>query len=557
MLRLVLSVVVLAWAGVASAQTAALLIGIEDYARVSDVRRGDEVADAADALDRAGVRVVARRDADLGEMTQALAEFGQMADASDRLLVVLGGRFLHTATETYYLPVDGDTGPLATLAATALPLSTVTAWLAGKPGNSVLILGTDDLDTGYGGFVSAGLGDLDIPQGVTLLTGDPRTAARFVEDRLARPGTDLVAEARRSGLTVAGFAPDGYVFVDRVAPPVAATQAQPPVADDTAVRLRDIRAWREADSENTIEAYRGYVQAYPDGQFRRMAENRIEALTDTPELQAERGEQVLDLTRDQRREIQRDLSLLDYNTRGIDGIFGRGTRTAIVDWQKAQGFGETGFLTADQITRLDAQAERRAAELEAEAERRRAQQLAQDRAFWDETGALGDETGLRAYLGRYPDGEYSETAQEQLATIELQKRRDTDARDRQLWDEATQQNSLQAYRDYLQLAPGGAFRDEAETRIATFEAEARNSQANSSAARAEQALNLSPRTRQVIDSRLEALGLRPGAVDGVFDDDTRRAFRRYQSSRNLEETGYLSEAVVVQLLADSVRQIFR
>lgn len=557
MLRLVIFVVAFAWASSASAQTAALLLGIEDYDRVSDVRRGDEIPDASDALDRAGVRVVARRDADLDDMSQALAEFGQMADASDRLLVVLGGRFLHTATETYFLPTDGDTGPLASLAATSLPLSTVTAWLAGKPGHAVLILATDDLDTAYGGFVSAGPGTLDIPQGVTVLLGDPRTVARFVEDRLVRPGADLVAEARRNGLSVEGFAPSGYAFVERAVPPVSAAPAQPPASEDTAQRLRDIRAWREADSENTLDAYRGYVRAYPDGQFRRMAENRIQALTDTPELRTERAEQALDLTRDQRREIQRDLSLLDYNTRGIDGIFGRGTRTAIAAWQTAQGFDGTGFLTADQIARLDGQAERRAAELEAEAERRRAQLLAQDRAFWDETGALGDETGLRAYLGRYPDGEFSEEARELLSAIELQKRRETDARDRQLWDEATQQNNLQAYRDYLQLAPGGAFRDEAQTRIAALEANARNSQANSAAARTEDALSLSPRTRQVIESRLDALGLRPGPVDGVFDDDTRRAIRRYQSARNLDETGYLSEAVVVQLLADSVRQIFR
>ena len=226
-------------------------------------------------------------------------------------------------------------------------------------------------------------------------------------------------------------------------------------------------------------------------------------------------------------------------------------------WQKAQGFEETGFLTRDQITRLDAQAERRATELEAEAERRRVEQLAADRAFWDETGAFDDEAGLRAYLGRYPDGEYSEIAQERLAEIERQKRRDTDARDRQLWDEATQVNTERAYRDYLELAPRGAFRDEAETRIARIRAEESNAQANSAAARAEQAMNLSPRTRQVIEDRLDKLGLRPGPVDGTFDNDTRRAIRRYQASRNLEESGYLNEAVVVQLLADSVRQIFR
>jgi peptidoglycan hydrolase-like protein with peptidoglycan-binding domain len=53
------------------------------------------------------------------------------------------------------------------------------------------------------------------------------------------------------------------------------------------------------------------------------------------------------------------------------------------------------------------------------------------------------------------------------------------------------------------------------------------------------------------------LGLKPGKVDGTFDDDTRRAIRRYQSARNLDETGYLNEAFVVQILADSVRSIFR
>ena len=81
--------------------------------------------------------------------------------------------------------------------------------------------------------------------------------------------------------------------------------------------------------------------------------------------------------------------------------------------------------------------------------------------------------------------------------------------------------------------------------------------ANSAAAREEQALNLSPTTARVIEGRLDALGLNPGRVDGVFDNDTRRAIRRYQQSRNLPETGYLNENVVVQLLADSVRSIFR
>ena len=52
--------------------------------------------------------------------------------------------------------------------------------------------------------------------------------------------------------------------------------------------------------------------------------------------------------------------------------------------------------------------------------------------------------------------------------------------------------------------------------------------------------------------RLEALGLKPGAVDGQFDDRTRRAIRRYQDARQLQVTGYLDQATVVRLLADSL-----
>src|SRR3712207_8103896 len=56
------------------------------------------------------------------------------------------------------------------------------------------------------------------------------------------------------------------------------------------------------------------------------------------------------------------------------------------------------YLNREQIERLSGQAARRAQQLEAEAERQ--QQAAQraDRAYWEETGARGDEAGLRAYL---------------------------------------------------------------------------------------------------------------------------------------------------------------
>ena len=536
----------------AMAETTALLIANEDYDSVSDVRRGDEPADAVRALETAGAQVFASEEVEGAELRQALTRFSARALESDRLLVVLSGRFVHSMTETYFLPTDIRPQPLASLSTTALPLSTVMAYLAEAPGSAVLVLATDETSGDFGPLLQIGLGALQIPQGVTVVSGEPRPAARFVNRTLASAGADILEGARRNQLTVAGYAPRDRAFLEEV----AETEPDRAPVEDSAARIRqDIQAWRRADSIGTADAYRDYIDANPQGQFVRMAENRIAALEDTPEARAERAEQALDLNREQRREIQRALTLLGFNTRGIDGIFGRGTRGAITSWQRDSGFPETGFFDREQLIRLDAQAERRAAELQAEAERRQAEELAADRAFWEETGALGDEAGFRAYLNRYPDGEYAEIARDELEDIERAKRRQADAVDRQLWNEARMENTLQAYRDYLELRPNGAFREEAEAQIARLEEE--RSDQRQAAIAAENALNLSPSARRSIEQRLAALELRPGQIDGVFDRDTRRAIRRYQNARNLPRTGYLNERVVVLLLADSVRSIFR
>ena len=541
----------LAAPGFAMAQTAGLLIGNEDYSALPDVSRADRLSRAARPLEQAGVDVIALTDATWDETTEALATFGQRATQSETLIVALVGRFVQTPTETFFMPVDGEAGPVATLPSAALPLSTVFAWLSAAPGKALLVLGTDDEDARYGPLLAVGVGDLDIPQGVTVIAGETRDAADFVRNRIAQPDRPFVGAARQADLAVSGFAPNTLVLLNR-----PAQQAETPTRPQTATlsnRLADIRDWRAAGDADTVDAYRKYLETHPNGEFARMAEARIEALTDTPEARAERAEQALDLNRDARREIQRDLSLLGFNTRGIDGIFGRGTRSAIGEWQGRERFDRTGFLTREQIALLEEQAERRAAELEAEAERRREQQLQQDLAYWDETGAIGDEAGLRAYLKRYPDGEYSEVANERLALIEEAKREQTDRIDRQLWDEAAAQDTMQAYEDYLVSSPDGAFREDAQARIVALQREEQFAEA----ARDEAALNLSPRTRQVVEQRLNRMGLRPGRVDGVFDDNTRRAIRRYQRARNMEETGYLNEAVVVQLMADTVRSIFQ
>ncbi|MCP1169053.1 peptidoglycan-binding protein, partial [Limimaricola sp. ASW11-118] len=167
----------------------------------------------------------------------------------------------------------------------------------------------------------------------------------------------------------------------------------------------------------------------------------------------------------------------------------------------------------------------------------------------------GDEPGLRAYLDRYPDGLFAETAADRLTLIEEEKRRAAAAEDNAAWDRAREADTIEAYRDYLSAFSEASFEAEAEARIAELSQEVAQSDARAAAEAVERALGLNGLTARLVEQRLDAQGLEPGEVDGSFDEATRRAIRRYQRERDLDASGYLDEATVVRLLADSVEEI--
>lgn len=67
----------------------------------------------------------------------------------------------------------------------------------------------------------------------------------------------------------------------------------------------------------------------------------------------QQDETALGLNRTARREIQRRLSLLGYDTRGIDGVFGPGSRRAITKWQTDNSIPPTGYFNGQQVEYLN------------------------------------------------------------------------------------------------------------------------------------------------------------------------------------------------------------
>lgn len=68
-------------------------------------------------------------------------------------------------------------------------------------------------------------------------------------------------------------------------------------------------------------------------------------------------EEGLELSRTVKRDIQRRLVLSGYNTRGVDGVFGKGSRAAISAWQGDGRIPVSGYLNMGQIILLKAQTE--------------------------------------------------------------------------------------------------------------------------------------------------------------------------------------------------------
>ena len=535
-------------AGVA-AQPAALLVGNENYEAFRDVRQADAFGDLEGRLADLGFASRTVTNANGQRLQSALVSFETAAAAGEGAVVMLSGRFVHSATETYFLATDSEADTLAEVRREALPLSTLTAMLAASSGRAVLALGDGGAFEVPSPFLDGGVGEIALPQGVTLLQG-PADEIRGIFGAVIDGETVLRPEALSGAdVTVSGFVPwDGRLaFSD---PLIISPEPE------TDPRGAELAYWEAVRGLDTVEGYENYLDRYPRGIYAAEAEERQVALRDAPRREAEAAEAALRLNRDQRREIQRALTLLDFETRGIDGIFGRGTRAAISAFQEEEGFEVTGYLTREQIRRLDRLARTRAEDLEEEARREAERAAREDREYWSVTGASGREADLRRYLDRFPDGIFAEEARADLRAIEEARRPEISAAEQLTWERVEENGSAEAYREYLRRYPNGAYADAALSEIERLEEAERGGTDRQAAARREDAMNLSATTRRTIEQRLAALEYNPGPVDGIFDDRTRNALLRYQRDRRLPATGYMNDATMVRILADTVISIF-
>lgn len=536
-------------AGPALPDAAALLLGNERYGTLDPVPGAGGLDAAADSLAVRGVETVVGSNADRATTLDRIRAFSQPGRNAETQAVLLAGRFAVQGRAAFFLPVEAEGTDIIDGLATGVSVSAIAQLLARTPGRGILILGIAGDGDGDGEEGQPAFPVVDLPQGVTLVTTDPARAVSLVRGVLADPGRPL-ADIAGDDVRVFGFRQPGWSFLPADREPSAGGERAEtgagatdtgPHASATGGDTED-GYWRLTRRRDDAAAYRAYLERYPQGRYVQSARSRLASLAETPSARAARAEDALDLSRQARRAIQRDLTLLGHDTRGIDGIFGPGTRAAIRAWQTGAGLVGSGYLSAEQVARLDRDGARRAAERDAETR-------AADERLWSGMGRQRSVAELTDYLDRFGDGIHADDARRRLDRIAPIDGRG-DAAERRAWRKARRKHTAAGYHAYLNAYPRGQFVREARAALETVASDR-------GGAAAEQALRLTPETRRAVEERLAARQFDPGPVDGRFDAETRRAIRRYQQAAGLSDTGYVNQPTAIRLLTDTLSDFLR
>lgn len=523
-------------AGQVSAADLALVLANWDYRRLDDARDARDIRAIGQRLEEVGFEVISDYNADADDLREAAARFRDRAPEADRVLIVLDGHFVSTGTDAWLLGTDArDVGPL-NLSAQGVSL-TALADIAGAAaaGRSVILAGRSGRLSPQETGLRSGTQGMTLPQGVTLASGATEWMRYAIFAGLLREGVSL--DDALSQLSARGFLSDTVGFTEGNIGP------SQPAIDTEALRseAEEEGFWAAISALGTKEAFDLYIDRHSRGRYVGEARRRIAALDAEEANRWQAAEERLNLTRNDRRQIQRDLTLLGYDTRGIDGIFGRGSRSAIEHWQRDRRQEGTGYLDRRQLRQITEQAAERRAE-QAEAMRRE-----EDRV-WQDTGADGTEAGLRAYLERYPEGRYAADARRHLDEIETAQAEERARDARRAWRDAREQDTLAGYEAFLERFGNSEFADAARSRIAEMRNDDTDRQV--AAARAEEReIVTNTVTRLLVEQRLMGLGYSLGMADGNFTDQTRRAIRQYQEDRGIFVSGYVSKRTAAFLLA--------
>jgi peptidoglycan hydrolase-like protein with peptidoglycan-binding domain len=567
--------VVAAAAPVSAAERYAVVIANQNYADAPAAHAAAGDAEAvATALEAQGYEVQRLTDLDRDGMQDAIRDLELQAGRHETMVLFYSGHAVRVDGVNMLAPVDGSNATRTDAVMGGAPLDLLLAAAAGASDRAVAFIDAAQLD-GFPPteFAEPGLAVFEPPEGVLVVSAAAPGEAlrRGWWNKTSAFSAAVIEQYLAPGAKAAevSFGASSPIWVAGSAAPSLTLVAAPPAADasggaSTLNQQLELELWRAAEGTGDVADYRAYLARFPNGVFSGIARNRIAAAggrvqiqppttpAPAPAVDTDKAiEDALNLTLAERREIQRDLTQLGYDTRGIDGKFGPGTRRSIRLLQESLDLAPTGYLTAALVRDLNAAARRDAEAKRVAEERRRAEERAADEALWRDVSRRADMASYSEYLDRYPEGIHASEANAQVERLLDRQRRNAQFRDRADWEAAERENRLSGYREYLAEWPDGAFADLARARVREMEGEETRRSARREYEARERALGLTQRDLLSLEQRLAYIGYHPGGVDGRIDREARAAIREYQSARRLEVTGYFDNPTVSGIVRET------
>ncbi|MEL6264090.1 MAG: peptidoglycan-binding domain-containing protein [Pseudomonadota bacterium] len=293
--------------------------------------RADAVQASLQVLGAATLRAI---DPNNAELRSQLRRFADAAADTDVALVYIDAPVVALEGRPFVMPAGTTLRRSSDLLTRALPLSAFARAAAGAV-------------EGGGVMVAVGAPAAALPQGVSLATTPPAARAGaspvVLAERgrsdpllgvLSAAGRDAVVELGaliRAMTAVEGVStsalPEGAVYLRR--PPVEGPEAPEEAAQPEAA----------AQAVAQTPAVTAVAPAPPEAEPEEVDVEVLAVLEQS-------------ISRSAKRRLQRRLGELGFYNGFIDGIFGGQTRASITDWQRAQGYPATGYLTTRQIGEL-------------------------------------------------------------------------------------------------------------------------------------------------------------------------------------------------------------
>jgi Caspase domain/Putative peptidoglycan binding domain len=378
----------------------AFVVGNGAYKNVATLTNPPIDAKAmAGVLRNAGFEVVEGINLNRERMTERLLEFGKKTQGADIAVFYYAGHGIAVDNVNYLLPVDADIkSEMDVKLSSGINVDLSLDQTMGDAKVKLVFLDAcrdnpfaanlRSVKSTRGLTVQSGLAEMKSGEGtlIAFATGPGQTAldgqegtnspfTRALIANITQPGVEIQQamtqvraqvkdETNKAQLPWGHTNLTGSVYLNPAPTPegssVALASAGPAEAAVSATSDVELEFWRSVKDSSKPEELNAYLLKYPSGQFKSIALARIAALENGPstatrnlsvgvdpatftEDSSQLTEDQIGLDRNQRRDVQRRLTGLGFDTK-TTGKFDESTRVVIKRWQAARGYPATGFL---------------------------------------------------------------------------------------------------------------------------------------------------------------------------------------------------------------------